>query len=635
MAFAKKLKITDIINSTPVEIETWVGELRSFVNSVMTEENAGHQGEAVGESQITSWRDCLQFIKDNLASLTPADKEYKLIFEYCIPGTCRERPDVFLLTNNKAISLEFKRKAAPQISSNRDDVAQAIRYKEWLQNHHKETRDRNMFVKSFLVCTHQKAEAGELRGITILTKDNISKVIQSELNGETPCSYIDQWLESSYTEMPDMLQAISSMYNQGRIPYISDVNERCLQKVKRYIEDARNNHKRILILINGVPGAGKTAVGQSVVFEQNIDGAANAKYLSGNSPLVEVLQYQINNVVENDHAGENAIGDMYVFKRDYFYNNQVPEQGVLVFDEAQRAWDQNKMGRDFSEPEGLFRVCERIYSQKGYAVLIGLYGNGQTIYTGEETGISLWNDALRRHPGWSVIVSEELSGGLTDLKERKIVDNDVFLPISLRADFIDCSDWVEQAIGRNTTLQDATHELKLLKNTSLSICVTRDFNRIRQRTAEIKNDYPDWKYGLLLSNFAEASVLTASCGWELGFGKKAHTVWKGDYGSWFAGRCKELTTACQVYGNQGLELDCPIVIFGGDYKRQNKTWVPGGWRYNKDSKEGNYVDIDTIVENNYRVLLTRARREMIIFIPMNSSLDETYQYFVDMGMDIL
>lgn len=66
--------------------------------------------------------------------------------------------------------------------------------------------------------------------------------------------------------MPDMLQAIEIMYREGRIPYISDVNKTCLDKVLGYIDDARENNKKILILINGVPGAGKTAVGQSILY---------------------------------------------------------------------------------------------------------------------------------------------------------------------------------------------------------------------------------------------------------------------------------------------------------------------------------------------------------------------------------
>ena len=41
-----------------------------------------------------------------------------------------------------------------------------------------------------------------------------------------------------------------------------------------------------------------------------------------------------------------------------------------------------KMGKGFTEIEGLFQVGERIFEERDYAVLIGLYGNGQVIYTG-------------------------------------------------------------------------------------------------------------------------------------------------------------------------------------------------------------------------------------------------------------
>ena len=153
---------------------------------------------------------------------------------------------------------------------------------------------------------------------------------------------------------------------------------------------------------------------------------------------------------------------MKEFKTSFFYrNNKVPEQSILIFDEAQRAWDVEKLGRGFTEPEGLFRVGERIYEERGYAVLIGLYGNGQVIYTGEEAGLSLWEDALKEHDDWIVIASKALADKIQGIGKRKIVDNDVFLPISLRADFIDCSKWVEQAICRsNVTARQAKVELE-------------------------------------------------------------------------------------------------------------------------------------------------------------------------------
>lgn len=520
-------------------------------------------------------------------------------------------------------------------------MAQAIRYKEWLQNHHKETKDRALEVKSYLVCTHKNAATGSLRGIDILTEDNFCDVIKQELSGESQCSFQDAWLSSSKTEMPDMLQAIEIMYREGRIPYISDVNRTCLDKVLGYIDDARENNKKILILINGVPGAGKTAVGQSIVYEENKNCEANAVYLSGNGPLVEVLQYQINQVGNNEHMGENAIQGMKEFKSTFFYKDtKVPEQSILIFDEAQRAWDAEKLGKGFTEPEGLFRVGERIFEERDYAVLIGLYGNGQVIYTGEEAGISLWEDALKEHDDWIVIAAEELANNLHGLDDRKIVDNDVFLPVSLRADFIDCSKWVEQAICRShATAAQAKKELEELQNTSMRICVSRDFAKVRERAEEIDKDHPEWKYGMLISNFAEQDVIKkAMPGWVIKGSKyrpAANMVQNGEYGPWFAEKCRELEKACSVYGNQGLELDCPIVVFGGGYIRQNGQWVARGSRYDYDVRSQNYLDTDSIVENNFRVLLTRARKEMIILIPRDSMLDETYQYFVDMGMDEL
>ena len=639
---ALKVKIKDIVDADVKQIEAWKKELKDYVNKVMREDNTSKTGNAVSDSQESVWMNCFKFIASTLKGLTKEEKEFKLIFEYSLPGTVHERPDVFLLTDRKVISLEFKRKESPQVDDNKDDVAQAIRYKEWLENHHRVTREKNLEVKSYLVCTHKNAVSGNLRGINIFTADNFCSAISAELNGEALCSFEDEWLASSKTEMPDMLKAIEIMYREGKIPYISDVNKNCLDKVLWYIKGAKKKYKKILILINGVPGAGKTAVGQSIVYKENKNGEANAVYLSGNGPLVEVLQYQINQVGNNEHMGENAIQGMKEFKTAFFYNgddNKVPEQSILIFDEAQRAWDAKKLGKGYSEPEGLFRVGEKIFKKRKYAVLIGLYGNGQVIYTGEEAGLSLWEDALKKHDDWLVIVADNLSSKIQGLDKRKIVDNDVFLPVSLRADFIDCSKWVEQAISRtNSTFLQVKKELEDLQKTSMRICVTRSFEAVKQRAKELDEYHPKWSYGLLVSNFAEQSVIEkARPGWFRIFKnyKNVPTVNNGKYASWFSGDSMTFNEACSVYGNQGLELDCPIVIFGGEYVRDNGKWIARGYRYNYDVSKNNYRDPESIVENNFRILLTRARKEMILLIPEDDILDETYQYFIDMGIDIL
>lgn len=632
--YGLKVKIKEIVQANDEQIILWKESLKAYVDEIMTEGHRENDDTTVGESQETAWIDCFKFIQKNLKESSEILKEYDLIFEYSLPGTVHERPDVFLLTDKKVISLEFKRKNAPQIDDNRDDVAQALRYKEYLQNHHKITKDKDAEVKSYLVCTNIYAIEGELRGVQILTKNNFAKVLEQELMDEKSCSYSQEWLRSPRTEMPDMLEAMEIMYSEGRIPYISDVNKICLEKVLQYIEHAKEDRKKTLILINGVPGAGKTAVGQSVVFEQNKNGEANAVYLSGNGPLVEVLQYQINQVGNSSHMSDNAIQGINTFKQSNFNSDGIPQQSVLVFDEAQRAWDSLKMGRyGYSEPEGLFKVGERLYKDKGHAVIIALYGNGQSIYLGEEVGIPLWESVLQKYRDWNVVVSESLSESIKGIGDRKIVDDSMFLSASLRADFKDCSKWVEEAVSRIGSFDKAKEELQKLQNTSLRICVTRSMDDVKDRAKTIDVEHPDWKYGCLISNFAEqSSIRKFMPSWSIGY-NGANVVSNGTYGTWFSGECNKLEKACTVYGNQGLELDCPIVIFGGDYVRKDGKWVSNGSNFYKIKDK--YRDPDTIVENNLRVLLTRARKEMILVIPEDPMLDETYKYFVDMGMDII
>lgn len=184
--YALKVKIKDIINADKAQLEAWEKLLKDHVNEVMSEDNSGN---SVSKRQESVWMNYFRLIAKNLKGLSAAKQEYELVFEYSLPSTVYERSDVFLLTNSKAVSLEFKRKETPQIDSNKGDVAQAIRYKEWLQNRHKVTKEKDIAVKSYLVCIYKKVGAGSLRG-------------------EKQCSFCDEWLASSKTEMPDMLHAI-------------------------------------------------------------------------------------------------------------------------------------------------------------------------------------------------------------------------------------------------------------------------------------------------------------------------------------------------------------------------------------------------------------------------------------------
>ena len=404
---------------------------------------------------------------------------------------------------------------------------------------------------------------------------------------------------------------------------MSEVNQSCLDKVKSYIATAKQNKKKFLLMISGVPGAGKTAIGQSIVYDQNKDGLANAVYLSGNGPLVEVLQYELNNIVGNKDAADNAIKGMKEFKASYFdscrgKNTKIPEQKILVFDEAQRAWDSKKMKRGFSEPEGLLRVGDKIFEKNNYVVVIGLYGNGQEIYKGEEKGVSLWNQALGNHHDWSIITPENLASRVEE--QSKIIDDSLHLDTSIRAEFVDCSNWAEYTISRKPDARRmANAELKKIQETSLQILLTRSKEELKTYKRMLDAVHPEWQYGLVASNYNAFS--------------QGRTVSNGNYGRWFYENCKDLKTVCTVFGIQGLELDCPIVIWSDDYIIQN-----GQWAVNEGVHEYIKKDFDNperIIENNYRVLLTRARKQLILYIPQRHYLDETYEYFKAMGVDHL
>lgn len=102
--------------------------------------------------------------------------------------------------------------------------------------------------------------------------------------------------------------------------------------------------------------------------------------------------------------------------------------------------------------------------------------------------------------------------------------------------------------------------------------------------------HPEWKYGILISNFAEKNVVVrAMPEWNIGYDGK-NVVSSGGYGRWFSGESKKLNAACSVYGRQGLELDCPIMVFGEDYIRQNGKWIARGSKYNNDVRKRNYED---------------------------------------------
>ncbi|MEI6860906.1 MAG: DNA/RNA helicase domain-containing protein [Verrucomicrobiota bacterium] len=183
------------------------------------------------------------------------------------------------------------------------------------------------------------------------------------------------------------------------------------------VEDARQNKRKLIIFVTGVPGAGKTLVGLNVATQKRDETQpTHAVFLSGNGPLVAVLREALTRDEvsrlrqRNDKTRKGVVGqkvkafiqNVHHFRDAGLRDNAAPSDHVVIFDEAQRAWNREmtasfmlrkkkRVGFTQSEPEFLISYLDR---HDDWAVIVCLVGGGQEINRGE-AGISAWLDAIQ------------------------------------------------------------------------------------------------------------------------------------------------------------------------------------------------------------------------------------------------
>jgi DUF2075 family protein len=69
---------------------------------------------------------------------------------------------------------------------------------------------------------------------------------------------------------------------------------------------------------------------------------------------------------------------------------------------------------------------------------------------------------------------------------------------------------------------------------------------------------------------------------------------------------------------QGLELDLPILCWGEDY-----LWTGREWRLKPARARYAQEDPQQLLMNAYRVLLTRGRDGLVVFVPPEPDFDQT------------
>jgi hypothetical protein len=222
----------------------------------------------------------------------------------------------------------------------------------------------------------------------------------------------------------------------------------------RAIEQARQEGSKLICFVTGVSGSGKTLAGLNIIHNRELHSGSLGVFLSGNGPLVKVLSEALardhaersgQSIAESRRRVSTFIQNLHRFIDAHFTSSPPPPDRVVVFDEAQRAWNreqsQRKFKRDRSEPEIMLDIMDR---HEGWAVIVALVGSGQEINTGE-ADLGEWGRALAvRFQHWTVLVSPHAvkgdAGDRADLlfetrpSEIRVCEDDALhLDVSLRS----------------------------------------------------------------------------------------------------------------------------------------------------------------------------------------------------------
>ncbi len=374
--------------------------------------------------QKRAWEQQISILKSTLKNFLPGH----LFFEFSIPRLGK-RIDNVLILNGIIYLLEFK-----VYSKSYDSYAfeQVVDYALDLKNFHKGSHNKTIIP--ILVATDApnveiniSFNEDDIAAPIKANSSNLANIIQQIDTQYNRNSFNEiEWLNSSYKPTPTIVEAAQRLYSNHSVSDISrnDSGAQNLalttQTVLNVIKASKENNRKSICFITGVPGSGKTLAGLNIATQSmNCEEDEHACFLSGNGPLVKVLREAL---IRDKAAREKIpkkkaehqvfafIQNIHHFRDCYFEELNAPAEKVVIFDEAQRAWNKEQASKfmtkkhkisdfDFSEPEFLVGVMDR---HKDWCTIICLIGGGQEINTGE-AGLTEWFATLKiKYPHWDI-----------------------------------------------------------------------------------------------------------------------------------------------------------------------------------------------------------------------------------------
>lgn len=629
-------------------------------------------GGNVEQTQTRAWVQQIGIIKalslpDHLAKIS------HIYFEMTVPRLGR-RADVVLLIDHVMFVIEFK---FGERSISRHALDQVWDYA--LDFKHFHDASHGICIVPVLVATEAATQVINIEktlhddGLAKplgVASSQIAEVIDAGLmvlKGST--IDVAMWESGRYLPTPTIVEAARALYAGHAVEDISRSDAGAInlamtsKAVDRVIENSKLKNRKSICFVTGVPGAGKTLVGLDVA-NRHMDTKSEtySVFLSGNGPLVAVLREALvrdrvaiekdNGVritkVEARKKVDAFIQNVHHFRDEYLRDEGAPPEHVVLFDEAQRAWNieqtsafmKQKKGMlefSYSEPEFLISCLDR---HQDWSVVVCLVGSGQEINTGEG-GISEWFEALdRRFKGWDIYLSPRLAEAEYDggevfrrvlSRENTYQDERLHLATSMRSFRAESlSSFVRQVLSLE---EEAAKQTLAGLQERYPIRLTRDLVKAKAWMREQARGSE--RYGILVSSQAERL--------------KPHAIdvrVKVDPVKWFLdGKddtrssyyLEDVATEFQV---QGLELDWACVVWDGDLRFSRDGWAHHQFRGARWTRI-NKPERQRYLKNAYRVLMTRARQGMVLVVPEGSDedptrapsfYDPTYNYLRSLGI---
>jgi len=652
---------------------------RAYYQNTISKFLADSQDQILGEltsnhhfaldiMQKNAWIEQITNLKDQLKGFSSGD----LFFEFTIPRMGK-RVDVLVLIGGIIFVIEYK---AGSKTHDNHALDQALDYALDLKNFHEGSHSK--YIVPVLVSTKAPEQNNQLEwfkdniSMPLLSNgDDLNLVIRSVLDSISIERSINtqEWTDSGYKPTPTIVEAAQALYQGHSVGEISrsDSGAKNLTHTSNCINDiinhSRTNRKKSICFVTGVPGAGKTLAGLNI-STQKLPGSEDehAVFLSGNGPLVDVLREALarDEVARAKESGKKLskkealsrvsafIQNIHHFRDEGVRSPAAPIEHVVVFDEAQRAWNQKQAQKfmetkkgvanfDMSEPEFLISVMDR---KEDWCTIVCLIGGGQEINTGE-AGLVEWFNALQKSfSHWDVYYSDQITHKdyhwgqdllpkLNSLKSE--IRKDLHLAVSVRSYRAEkLSAFIGAIIDGNTNSAQGLYK-EIEKN--YPIALTRDIEQARQ-----------WIRGK--ARGTERYGLVASSGALRLKPEGIHVKNKMDPPVWFLNDKEDVRSSYYLedvateFDIQGLELDWTSVCWGANFRRNNNEWSLHAFKGTKwQNINDKYKRV--YLANAYRVLLTRARQGMIIFVPKGDIqdntrppefYDETYKFLKNCGI---